>query len=182
MNHGSSQVDVEEEGVAAPVEFYIGNTTPAATEEIVKNVLIKCAKGIDSNTEFKVVEVVQLAKQIENPRNKCWKVVIPYKFKALMERDDMYPAGWCHRKFFAPRRSGNPAKQPRKDDAIVQEVMQEQKRMEEARRQQEEDTRQQILQQQLQQELQQQQQSMQVDEGEAAAAAAAIGLTGETTD
>ena len=63
VNHGSSQVEVEDEGVAAPVEFYIGNTTPAATEEIVKNFLIKCAKGIESNTEFKVVEVVHLAKQ-----------------------------------------------------------------------------------------------------------------------
>ena len=117
--------------MAAPLEYYIGNTTPAATEEIVESVLMKCAKGIESNTEFKVVKVEQLAKQIENPRNKCWKVLIPYRFKALMERDDMYPAGWCHRKFFAPR--NNPAKQPRKDDAIVQEVIQEQRRKEEER-------------------------------------------------
>jgi hypothetical protein len=110
--------------------------------------------------------------------------VIPYKFKALMERDEMYPAGWCHRKFFAPRRSDNPAKQPRKDEGIVQEVIQEQKRMEEARRQQEEDSRQQLQQQQQEQQLQQHQ-SMQVDEGAvevAAAAASATGLTGGTTD
>jgi hypothetical protein len=141
VNHGSSQVEVEEAGMAAPVEVYIGNTTPAATEEIVAAVLIKCAKGLDANTEFKVVGVEQLAKQVENPRTKCWKVVIPYKFKDMMEKDEMYPAGWCHRKFFAPRRSGNPAKQPRKEDSLVQEVIQEQQRKEEARRQEDEDKR-----------------------------------------
>ena len=43
----------------------------------------------------------------------------------------MYPPGWCHRKFFAPRQSGNPAKQARKDDGIVQEVIKEQQLLKE---------------------------------------------------
>ena len=59
----------------------------------------------------------------------------------------MYPAGWCHRKFFAPRNSvdpakqnsGNPAKQPRKDAGVVDEVLKEQQRRDEAKRQEEED-------------------------------------------
>ena len=54
-------------------------------------------------------------------------------------KSEMYPPGWCHRKFFAPRRSPNPAKQPRKEDSIVQQVIQEQQRAAEAKRQEEED-------------------------------------------
>ena len=122
---------MEEAGQAAPLEFYVGNTTPAATESIVEAVLVKCAKGLEPLTEFKVLQVVQLAKQIENPRTKCWKVVVPYKFKEMMENNQMYPPGWCHRKFFAPRQAGNPAKQARKDDGIVQEVIKEQQLLKE---------------------------------------------------
>ena len=54
-----------------------------------------------------------------------------------MEKDELYPAGWCNRKFFAPRR--NPPKQPRTDEGIVQVVLKEKKRAEEAKRQEEED-------------------------------------------
>ena len=43
----------------------------------------------------------------------------------------MYPSGWCHRKFFAPRKSANPAKQPRRDEDIIQEVIKEQQRKDE---------------------------------------------------
>ena len=128
VNHGSSKVEVDEDGQAAPIEVYIGNTTPAATESIVEAVLIKCAKGIEATTDLKVLEVVQLAKQIENPRTKCWKVVVPYKYKELMENDALYPPGWCHRKFFSPRQNRNSAKQPRKDDSIVQVVIDEQRK------------------------------------------------------
>ena len=75
--YGSSQVNIEEEGSAAPVEYYIGNTTPRATKEIIESVLIKCAKGIDTSTLFNVVEVEQLATHIVDARTKCWKVVVP---------------------------------------------------------------------------------------------------------
>ena len=126
---GSSQVNIEEEGSAAPVDFYIGNTTPRATKEIVQSVLIKCAKGVEADTRFSVVEVVQLATHIVNPRTKCWKVVIPYKYKQMMEKDELYPPGWTHRKFFGARAANtNPAKQGRQDDLIVNEVMREEER------------------------------------------------------
>ena len=138
VNHGSSRVEVEEAGVAAPIEIYVGNTTPAATEEVVKAVLIKCAKALEPQTDFCVVEVVQLAQHIDNPRTKCWKVVIPHKFKDIIEKDELYPSGWCHRKFFAPR-SGQPAKQARKDEAVVQEAIKEQQRLKEAEKQEQED-------------------------------------------
>ena len=58
-----------------------------------------------------------------------------------MDKDEMYPTGWCHRKFFAPRRTGNPSKQPRKEDSVVQEAIKEQQRLEEAERQDLEDKR-----------------------------------------
>ena len=46
MNHGSSQVEISEVGgQAAPVEFYVGNTTPDATDSIISEVLVRCAKG-----------------------------------------------------------------------------------------------------------------------------------------
>ena len=101
--YGSSQVNIEEEGSAAPVEYYIGNTTPRATKEIIESVLIKCAEGVETGTLFSVVEVQQLATHIVDPRTKCWKVVVPYKYKNLMEKDELYPSGWTHRKFFGPR-------------------------------------------------------------------------------
>ena len=139
VNHGSSRVEVDEAGVAAPIEIYVGNTTPAATEEVVKNVLIKCAKAFNPDTDFSVVEVVRLATHIENPRTKCWKVVIPHKFKDIIEKDELYPSGWCHRKFFAPR-SSQPAKHARKDHIVVQEAIKDAKRrLDEAKRKEEED-------------------------------------------
>ena len=43
-----------------------------------------------------------------------------------MERDEMYPAGWAHRKFYgASNANQNSAKQPRLDDALVEEFNQE---------------------------------------------------------
>ena len=36
-----------------------------------------------------------------NPRTKCWKVTVPYLFKDIMERDEFYPSGWSHRKWFS---------------------------------------------------------------------------------
>ena len=105
VNYGCSHVNIEEEGHAAPLEYYIGNTTPRATKEIIESVLVKCAKGVDATTQFSVVEVQQLAVHIENPRTKCWKVVVPYKYKEMMEKDELYPPGWTHRKFFGPRKA-----------------------------------------------------------------------------
>ena len=50
-----------------------------------------------------------------------------------MKKDEMYPQGWSHRKFFGARKAGaNPAKQARKDDMMVDAVLhEEEKRKEE---------------------------------------------------
>ena len=52
-----------------------------------------------------------------DPRSKCWKVTVPYAFNDLMEKDELYPSGWSHRKFFPPRRNnpgGSSSQQPAK--------------------------------------------------------------------
>ena len=58
-------MNIEDDGAAAPVEFYVGNTTPRATKDIIESVLNKCAKGVEKETMFRVVEVQQLATHIK---------------------------------------------------------------------------------------------------------------------
>ena len=107
----------------------MGNTTTRATKDIIASVLMKCAKGLEPSTLFNVVDVEQLAVHLVNPRTKCWKVVVPYKYKQLMEKDELYPSGWTHRKFFGPRKAKeNPVKHARMDDQLVSEVLKEQER------------------------------------------------------
>ena len=62
-----------------------------------------------------------------------------------MEKDELYPPGWTHIKFFWPRKAKeNPAKHAREDDLIVSEVLMEekQKKAEEERLAEEEKLRQ----------------------------------------
>ena len=126
---GRSTVDIEEGGEAAPLEYYVGNTTPRATPEIIKAVLQKCAAQLTK--DLQVLEVKCLTNGIENPRTKSWKVRVPYKYKELMEKNDLYPEGWTYRKFFAPRNmnqgvGGGGYKKPRPDDELIGQVLQEQ--------------------------------------------------------
>ena len=43
-----------------------------------------------------------------------------------MEKDDVYPAGWKHRKFFAPRNDKDKKPRTKKQDSIEQQVLREQ--------------------------------------------------------
>ena len=63
-----------------------------------------------------------------DPRTKCWKVVVPYNFKQLMEKDELYPPGWTHRKFFGPRKAKDNPKHTRGDEHIVNEVIAEEQK------------------------------------------------------
>ena len=101
---GSSQVQVE--GIndyIAPVEYYIGNTSNRITDEDIKTILIRCAAAVEGGQGLVVDEVKLLTKE-EDPRTKCWKVVIPYKFKDIMEKDDVYPTGWSSLVVRIPRK------------------------------------------------------------------------------
>ena len=102
---------------------------------------------MDKDTTFSIVKVEQLATYIVDPRTKCWKVVVPYKFKQLMEKDELYPGGWTNRKFFGLRKAKENPKQARGDELIVAEVIadeqrklsEEKKQAVDARKQQETD-------------------------------------------
>ena len=124
---GKSTAYVEDGGEAAPLEYYVGNTTPRASPEIIKAVLVKCAAQLTKDLE--VLEVKCLTNGIENPRTKSWKVKVPYKYKELMEMNELYPIGWTYRKFFAPRsvnQGAGGAKKSRPDDELIGQVLQEQ--------------------------------------------------------
>ena len=60
----------------AVVEYYIGNTSNRTTEEDIKTALSCCAAPLMGGENL-VFEKVELLTKEENPRTKCWKVVIP---------------------------------------------------------------------------------------------------------
>ena len=115
--NGTSQVGLEDiapGGLAGPVDFYIGNTDNRADGDIILHVLKKCAAPLEGGADLEVLEVELLTAE-ENPRTKCWRVSVPFKYRSLMEKDDLYPPGWKHRKFFGTRKNdmNNTAKRGR---------------------------------------------------------------------
>ena len=111
---------------AAPIEMFVGNTNPRATKEIVASVLKDCAKDMPEKPELEILDVRCLTnpERDPNPRTRCWKVTVPFKYKDFMENDEMYPSGWRYRKFFAAR---NIRKKPEGVvDSIENRVIQEQ--------------------------------------------------------
>ena len=127
LGNGASKVDLEDiapGGLAGPVNFYIGNTDKRADGDIIARVLKKCAAPLEGGADLEVLEVELLTTE-ENPRTKCWKVTVPYKFKGLMEKDDLYLPGWKHRKFFGSRKksSENQAKKSRVETLNQVEAM-----------------------------------------------------------
>ena len=72
-----------------------------------------------------VVDEVKLLTKEEDPRTKCWKVVIPYKFKDIMEKDDVYPTGWRHRKFFGSRNTKEKRTRVDSQNSMEQQVLRE---------------------------------------------------------
>ena len=101
---------------AAPIDIFVGNTNPMATPEKIAAVMKQCAEQLQDKTELEVLEVKCLTnlELMPNPRTKCWKLTVPYKFKELMAQDELYPAGWSHRPFFPPRQ--NKAKSQKEND------------------------------------------------------------------
>ena len=105
------------------LQFYIGNTPGKAGPEVIKKVMAKCSEPLltDDSLEIEEIELLTLE---DNPRTKCWRIVVPYKYMKLMDNAELYPEGWRHRKFFGSRKSKHDkAKQPRLEDNIVDEIM-----------------------------------------------------------
>ena len=120
VTYGSSKV-IMEGAEAAPVEIFIGNTNPNATPEIISKVMKKCAMELPEKIELEVHELKCLTnlETVPNPRTKCWKICVPYKYRELMEKDELYPSGWSHRKFFPPRQNKAKRHQPESRDPVV---------------------------------------------------------------
>ena len=106
---GKSSINLEAIGVeaeAGPIEMYISNTSNKSDNDAIKKALETSAANIDISINFKVTKVELLTKEA-NPRTKCYKVTVPFKHRELMENDELYPAGWRYRKFYAARNMRN---------------------------------------------------------------------------
>ena len=112
VNYGKSNVNVAG-GEAAPYDVYIGNTNPASTEEIIKKVLEKCLDTIPADQKplepFEILSISCMTKARDDGyplRTKSWKVTVPNRLREYMMKDEAYPCGWSHRRFF-PKRNNN---------------------------------------------------------------------------
>ena len=109
--YGSSKVNTSGRADwAAPVDIFLSNTCPDITEDEIKEILKLCAddaktsEGNEYLADFSVKGVKCLTRpEIENPRTKCWKVSVPFRYKEYIMSDIAYPMGWCHRPFYPPK-------------------------------------------------------------------------------
>ena len=123
---GASKVKVDGVGDYQPsLQYYIGNTPGKASKDVIKKVLQKCSEPLLAGGEPLEVEELELLTQVDNPRTKCWRIVVPYKFMSLMENPELYPEGWRHRRFFGTRKVQEKSKQPRLDNNVVDDIMKE---------------------------------------------------------
>ena len=106
---GASKIAVEDVGeLQALLQYFIGNTPGRASEDIIRKVLVKCAEpllGDDQNPL--VIESVHCLTKDPEPRTKCWRVVVPQRFKSIMENSSLYPEGWRFREFVGIFRNSN---------------------------------------------------------------------------
>ena len=138
---GSSKVMLDDVGEYQPSQqFYISNTPGHSNGDLIKKVLEKCSAPLLGGAAVLTVLDVECLTKEEEPRTKCWKVVVPFKYKDLMENDELYPEGWRHRKFYGGRKlSDQKKKQPRLEDSRVREAEQELERERNALQQRQED-------------------------------------------
>ena len=107
---------------AAPIDIFIGNTNPKATPGIIAEVMKKCALDLPEKVELEVIEVKCLNRlDVDpNPRTKCWKITVPYRFRELMTRDELYYCGWSHRQFCPPKQNKAKRHQPDPNDPVAE--------------------------------------------------------------
>ena len=132
---GNSNADLSEFGEGAQagsVQFYIGNTSAKSDKEILVKTLATCAAALKK--EPLTILQLDLLTTIENPRSKCWRIMVPFKDKELMENSEMFPRGWKTRRFFG-RLGGEGAGEKRmrvNADAEVQMIEEEARKRQEA--------------------------------------------------
>ena len=122
---GASKVKVDGVGDYQPsLQYYIGNTPGKASPEVIKKVLAKCSEPLLTEGQLEIEEIELLTLE-DNPRTKCWRIVVPYKHMSLMENPELYPEGWRSRKFFGSRKGKDKNKNQRLDGDVVDEIMRE---------------------------------------------------------
>ena len=106
VNYGKCNVEVAG-GEAAPYEVFVGNTNPGSSPEIIGDVLKKCAEMLPPDQQLseplQVLQVKCMTRPNESGeplRTKCWMVQVPNKYREHMLKDDAYPYGWSHRRYF----------------------------------------------------------------------------------
>ena len=87
------------------------NAVTSRMNHLEESVMRMSAGEWFGNTSNRITDQLQLqwreAKawlKEEDARTKCWKVVLPYKFKDIMEKDDVYPTGWSSLVVRIPRK------------------------------------------------------------------------------
>ena len=124
VQYGTAKVNVAG-GEAAPYDIVVGNTNPASTDEIIKDVLQKVAQGMPEDLKLEksleILEVECLTKPRLDGRRiwtRTWRVQVPNMFKEHMMRPEAYPAGWTSRRYFPPRAQRPPV--PDLDPTVTQ--------------------------------------------------------------
>ena len=83
-------------------QHFVGNTPGNMEKETLELVLKELAvnvieeKGLTGPLE---IEQCNLLTKEQNTRTRVWRVMVPHKFREVMQDDRMYPSGWHHREF-----------------------------------------------------------------------------------
>ena len=101
---GTSTADLSTLGgaVAVPINRYVGNTGQDMTPALVKEALMMCAAVLPGGPTLEVLGV-QINSHLQNARTWAWKLTVPYRCSEIVENGALYPPGWTHRAYFAPR-------------------------------------------------------------------------------
>ena len=83
-------MELDDLGECQPhVQYYISNTPGHSTTDLIKKVLEKCSAPLLEGKAILTVHKVELLTKEDDPRTRCWKVTVPFKFKSLMENDEL---------------------------------------------------------------------------------------------
>ena len=63
-------------------------------KELAANIMQE--KGMEGALE---IEDCNLLTKEQNTRTRVWRVVVPHKYKEVLQDDRLYPTGWHHREF-----------------------------------------------------------------------------------
>ena len=83
-------------------QHFVGNTPGHLEKETLELVFKELAKPVLDDLEIAgplEIEQCNLLTKEQNTRTRVWRVVVPDKYKAVMQDDRMYPTGWHHREF-----------------------------------------------------------------------------------